>query len=157
MNRHNGPMRISARSDYAVRAVIEIAAAAPALVKADQIAEAQGIPIKFLENILSDLRRAGIVRSKRGAEGGYVLGFDANDLSVAHVMRSVDGPLAWVRDERPGVVHYDGNADGLEQVWIAVRASLRGVIDHVSIGQLVTNQLPKAVTRYTRDPQAWVD
>ena len=135
-------MRISARSDYAVRAVIEIAAAAPSLVKADQIAEAQAIPIKFLENILSDLRRAGIVRSKRGAEGGYVLGFDANDLSVAHVMRSVDGPLAWVRDE---------------QVWIAVRASLRGVIDHVSIGQLVTNQLPKAVTKYTRDPQAWVD
>lgn len=150
-------MRISARSDYAVRAVIEIAAASPNLVKADQIAEAQHIPIKFLENILSDLRRAGVVRSKRGAEGGYVLGYEANDLSVAHVMRAVEGPLAWVRDERPGVVHYEGNSDGLEEVWIAVRASLRSVIDHVSIGQLARHQLPKAVTNYTRDPQAWVD
>lgn len=150
-------MRVSARSDYAVRAVIEIAAAAPNLVKADQIAEAQHIPIKFLENILSDLRRAGIVRSKRGADGGYVLGFAAEDLSVAHVMRAVEGPLAWVRDERPGAVHYDGHSEGLEQVWVAVRASLRSVIDHVSVGQIVNHELPKAVTRYTRDPQNWVD
>ncbi len=150
-------MRVSARSDYAVRAVIEIAAATPKLVKADQIAEAQNIPIKFLENILSDLRRAGIVRSKRGAAGGYILGFDAADLSVAHVMRAVEGPLAWVRDERPGSVQYQGNAEGLEQVWVAVRASLRSVIDHVSIDQIVAHELPKAVTRYTRDPQAWVD
>ena len=150
-------MRISARSDYAVRAVIEIAAAAPKLVKADQIAEAQHIPIKFLENILADLRRAGIVRSKRGAEGGYVLGYDSKDLSVAHVMRSVEGPLAWVRDERPGAVHYEGNSDGLEHVWVAVRASLRSVIDHVSIAQIINHDLPKAVTTYTRDPQNWVD
>ncbi len=150
-------MRVSARSDYAVRAVIEIAAATPKLVKADQIAAAQNIPIKFLENILSDLRRAGIVRSKRGAAGGYILGFDAADLSVAHVMRAVEGPLAWVRDERPGSVQYQGNSEGLEQVWVAVRASLRSVIDHVSIDQIVAHELPKAVTRYTRDPQAWVD
>ncbi len=150
-------MRVSARSDYAVRAVIEIAAATPKLVKADQIAAAQNIPIKFLENILSDLRRAGIVRSKRGAAGGYILGFDAADLSVAHVMRAVEGPLAWVRDERPGSVQYQGNSEGLEQVWVAVRASLRSVIDHVSIDQIVAHELPEAVTRYTRDPQAWVD
>lgn len=154
---HNGAMRISARSDYAVRATIEIAASAPNLVKADQIAAAQNIPIKFLENILSDLRRAGIVRSKRGAEGGYVLGFDPSDLSVAHVMRAVEGPLAWVRDERPGTVHYDGNADGLEHVWVAVRASLRSVIDHVTIADLVNHRLPEAVTRFTNDAQAWVD
>lgn len=150
-------MRVSARSDYAVRAVIEIAAASPKLMKADQIADAQQIPIKFLENILSDLRRAGIVRSKRGAEGGYVLGFEATDLSVAHVMRAVEGPLAWVRDERPSAVHYQGNSDGLEQVWVAVRASLRSVIDHVSIAQLVAHDLPQSVTVYSRDPQAWVD
>lgn len=150
-------MRVSARADYAVRAVIEIAAAAPALIKADQVAEAQEIPIKFLENILSDLRRAGIVRSKRGADGGYVLGFDPADLSVAHVMRAVEGPLAWVRDERPGVVHYQGTAEGLEEVWVAVRASLRSVVDHVTIDDLVKRRLPKAVTRLTKDPQAWVD
>ena len=150
-------MRVSAKADYAVRAVIEIAVRHPDLVKADDIATAQDIPIKFLENILSDLRKAGVVRSKRGAVGGYMLGYDANDISVAHVIRAVEGPIAWVRDERPGTVEYVGSAAGLEDVWIAVRASLRSVLDHVSIGQLVEHKPPKAVTRWTNDSQAWVD
>jgi len=150
-------MRISARADYAIRAVIEIASKDPELVKSEAVSAAQGIPPKFLENILSDLRRAGIVKSKRGAEGGYLLGFDAADISLAHIIRSVDGPLAWVRDERPGAVTYTGSADGLQEVWIAVRASLRAVLDHTSVAHVVNGEMPKQVTRWTQDPQAWVD
>jgi Rrf2 family protein len=150
-------MRISARADYAVRAAIELAAAHPAIVKTDAIATAQSIPVKFLEAILSDLRRAGLIRSKRGAEGGYQLQRDPSEISLADVIRAVDGPLAWVRDQRPGAVRYGGSSAALEQVWVAVRASLRGVLDNVSLADVVAAELPPAVTDLTADPAAWVD
>lgn len=150
-------MRISARADYAVRAAIEIAAKAPDLVKADEISEAQDIPAKFLENILADLRRAGHVRSRRGAEGGYQLNVPASELSVADVIRAVDGPLAWVRDQRPGTVEYEGNSKELTDVWIAVRAALRSVLDNVTIEQVLRGKLPPEVTALTSSPEAWKD
>lgn len=139
-------MRISARADYALRATIEIASRAPEVVKAEDIAEAQGVPVKFLEAILLDLRRMGIVLSKRGAKGGYYLNRDANEVSLAEVIRAVEGPLMWVSDERPGTIEYSGSAESLRDVWIAVRASLRGVLDHVSVAQVVRGELPPKLT-----------
>lgn len=150
-------MRISARSDYAVRAVVELAAAAPQRVKADQIVAAQDIPAKFLETILTDLRRAGLVASRRGADGGYSLMRESSAISVADVIRAVDGPLAWVRDARPGSVQYSGTAAPLADVWVAVRAALRGVLDHVTIADIVAAQLPPAVTELIADPAVWRD
>ena len=115
-------MRISAKVDYAVRAAVELAAAdGDRPTKGDAIAQAQGIPLKFLENILGDLRHAGLVRSQRGAEGGYWLNRPANEISVADVIRAVEGPLAAVRGERPEDVDYAGPAEPLPKVWIAVR------------------------------------
>ena len=150
-------MRISARADYAVRAAIEIAARSPDLVKADEIADAQEIPSKFLENILADLRRAGLVRSRRGADGGYQLSGPASDVSIADVIRAVDGPLAWVRDQRPGAIEYGGSAEQLQEVWIAVRSALRGVLENVSLDQVLNHKLPLQVTSLIEDPEAWVD
>lgn len=150
-------MRISARSDYAVRAVVELAAATPQRLKADQIVAAQDIPAKFLETILTDLRRAGLVASRRGAEGGYSLMRDAAEISVADVIRAVDGPLAWVRDTRPGSVQYTGTAEPLAEVWVAVRAALRGVLDEVTVADVVAGRLPAAVTDLTADPAVWRD
>lgn len=150
-------MRISARADYAVRATVEIASHAPGLVKGEAVSEAQDIPIKFLEIILAELRRSGIVRSKRGAEGGYQLTKSADEVTLGDVIRAVDGPLAWVRDQRPGAVEYDGTAEPLRDVWIAVRASLRNVLDHVTVADVVAGRLPTAVTDLTSDTQAWED
>lgn len=150
-------MRISARADYAVRAVIELASAEGAWLKSDAISVAQDIPGKFLEQIMADLRRAGIVRSRRGVEGGYALARPADEISVADVIRAVDGPLAWVRDSRPASVEYAGNAEPLRDVWVAVRAALRSVLDEVSVADVVTGELPSAVTDLTADPRAWQD
>ena len=150
-------MRISARADYAVRSVIEIAARTPQLVKSDQIAAAQEIPAKFLEQILSDLRRAGLVSSRRGADGGYVLARPADEISMADIIRAVDGPLAWVRDQRPGAVAYNGNAAPLREVWIAVRAALRSVLDDVTVADVLAGELPPSVTAFTADEEVWRD
>ncbi|MEI8080396.1 MAG: Rrf2 family transcriptional regulator [Actinomycetes bacterium] len=150
-------MRISARADYAVRAAIELAAVHPDIVKTEAIATQQSIPVKFLEAIMSDLRRAGLVRSKRGADGGYQLMHEPSQITVADVIRAVDGPLAWVRDQRPGAVRYTGSSAALEEVWVAVRASLRAVLDHVSLADVVAAELPAAVTDLTSDPAAWSD
>lgn len=155
--RHDVGMRISARADYAVRAVIEVAAADPARAKSDQIASTQAIPVKFLEQIMADLRRVGIVASKRGADGGYVLGRPATEITVADVIRAVDGPLAWVRDVRPSSVEYEGRAEPLRDVWVAVRAALRGVLDHVTIAELLSGELPDEVTGLIAGPEAWQD
>jgi Rrf2 family protein len=148
-------MRVSAKADYAIRAAVELAAAGEGPVKGDRIAKAQSIPPNFLENILGDLRNAGIVGSRRGAEGGYWLARPAEEVSLADVIRAVDGPLANVRGVRSDELEYDGSAKALEQVWIAVRASLRGVLEQVSLAEVARNELPDHVRQLAADPDAW--
>jgi len=150
-------MRVSAKADYAIRAAAELAAVkdAGAVMRAERIAESQDIPIKFLETILLELKHAGIVRSQRGAEGGYALARPADEISLADVIRAVDGPLANVRGDRPENVQYRGAAIKLTDVWIAVRASLRGVLESTSLADLATGELPEGVTQLAKDPQAW--
>jgi Rrf2 family protein len=148
-------MRISARADYAVRAAVELAAAGGGPVKGEALATAQSIPPKFLENILGDLRHARIVRSQRGAEGGYWLARAAEEISVADIVRAVEGPLATVRGEPPQDVSYAGPAQPLQQVWIAVRHSLRSVVEEVTVADIAANHLPAVVTGLADDPEAW--
>ena len=148
-------MRVSAKADYAIRAAVELAAAGEGPVKGDRIAKAQRIPSNFLENILADLRNAGIVGSRRGAEGGYWLARRAEDVSLADVIRAVDGPLANVRGVRSDELEYEGSAKALEQVWIAVRASLRGVLERVSLADVARGDLPDHVRQLAADPDAW--
>jgi Rrf2 family protein len=147
-------VKVTAKADYAVRAVLELAADG-GLVKADRIAEAQGIPRHFLDNILTDLRRAGIVATHRGAEGGSRLARPASAIAVADVMRAIEGPLAAVRDIRPESLSYDGPAERLPEVWIAVRAALRGVLEKVTVADVAAGRLPRPVERLTEDPEAW--
>src|SRR5215207_3023908 len=150
-------MRISAKVDYAVRAAIELAGAGEdQLTKADAIARAQEIPPKFLENILGDLRQGGLVRSQRGAEGGYRLARPAGEITLADIIRAVEGPLATVRGARPEEFEYAGNAEPLRRVWIAVRSSLRAVAEHVTLADLAAGSLPAEVEALTRDPGAWI-
>jgi Rrf2 family protein len=150
-------MRVSAKADYAVRAAAELAAAVgTGPVKGERIAEAQGIPLRFLENILAELKHDGIVRSQRGAEGGYWLARPADQVTVADVIRVVDGPLANVRGVRPEAVEYAGSAKHLLDVWIAVRVSLRNVLERVTLADLVAGELPEKVHALTGDPDAWV-
>ena len=148
-------MRVSAKADYAVRAAVELAAAGAGPVKGDRIAEAQGIPRHFLDNILTDLRRAGIVATHRGAEGGSRLARPAKLITLADVMRAIEGPLAAVRDIRPESLSYDGPAERLPEVWIAVRASLRGVLEKVTVADVASGNLPRHVVKLADDPEAW--
>jgi Rrf2 family protein len=149
-------MRISAKADYAVRAAAELAAVGPnVLVKAGTLAESQQIPQHFLENILADLRRAGVVRTQRGAEGGSTLARPADQISLADVLRAIEGPLAAVRDVRPDELVYVGAAAELPTVWVALRAGMRNVLEHVTLADLVSGRLPPAVTDLTADPDAW--
>jgi Rrf2 family protein len=149
-------MHVSAKADYAVRAAIELAAAGAGPVKGERIADAQQIPLKFLENILSDLRHAGYVQSQRGAEGGYWLAEPADAITLADIIRAVDGPLANVRGARPESVEYGGSASHLVEVWIAVRVSLRSVLERVTLADLVAGVLPADVKELTADADAWV-
>ena len=151
-------MRVSAKADYAVRAAAELAAAEGrgAPMKRDQIASAQAIPAKFLEAILLDLKHAGIIKSHRGAEGGYALARPAEEISIADVIRAVDGPMATVRGERVESVAYSGPATSLRDVWVAVRASLRRVLESTSLADLVDNELPAVVIELTHDPEAYI-
>lgn len=130
-------MRISAKVDYALRATIELAAAAPGQVKGERLAAAQAIPHKFLENILADLRNGGIVASQRGAEGGYRLARPAEEITVADVIRVVEGPIASVRGKRPDEVEYAGSARPLRDVWIELRTAMRGVLEQTTLADLV--------------------
>jgi len=150
-------MRISAKADYAVRAVVELAAAdGDKPVKAERIATAQAIPLNFLENILGELRHAGVARSHRGADGGFRLARPANEVTVADVIRAVEGPLASVRGGPPEEAHYGGAATTLPRVWIAVRANLRSVVEHVTIADIANAKLPAAIDKLAEDPEAWV-
>jgi len=153
----NGPMRVSAKADYAIRAAAELAAAdATVPLKAERIADAQGIPIKFLETILLELKHAGIVRSQRGPDGGYALAQPATQVNLADVIRAVDGPLANVRGDRPENTAYAGAAKPLTDVWIAVRAALREILEHTTLADLAAGKLPERVTRLAADPEAWL-
>jgi Rrf2 family protein len=147
-------MRTTAKADYAVRAAVELAAAGD-LLTAEQIAQAQAIPVNFLENILRDLRRAGIVESRRGQQGGYVLARPADELSLADVIRAVEGPLADVRGRAPEALEYPGAAEKLRDVWIALRANVRGVLEQVTLADVARGELPPEVDVLTRDEDAW--
>jgi Rrf2 family protein len=150
-------MRISAKADYAVRALVELAAAeGDKPVKAERIATAQEIPLNFLENILGELRHTGIVRSHRGAEGGFRLAKPPSEITVADVIRAVEGPLASVRGAPPEEASYAGAASSLPRVWIAVRANLRRVVEQVTIADIAADKLPVRITKLTEDPGAWV-
>jgi Rrf2 family protein len=148
-------MRVSAKADYAVRAAAELAAAEEGPVKGERLAEAQEIPLQFLEHILLELKHAGIVRARRGAKGGYWLARPADEITIADIVRAVEGPIAHVQSESPESLQYRGNAEHLQEVWIAVRASLRGVIEHVTLADLVSGELPTVVEDLTRQPDAW--
>jgi Rrf2 family protein len=150
-------MRISAKADYAVRAAVELASATgDKPVKAERIATAQDIPLNFLENILGELRHAGIVRSHRGADGGFRLAKPADQVSIADIIRAVEGPLASVRGGPPEETSYPGSSEALPRVWIAVRASLRNVVEHVTVADVASGELPTAIDKLAADPEAWV-
>jgi Rrf2 family protein len=152
-------LQVSAKTDYALRAAAELARVAAegrGPMKGEWISESQNIPKKFMENILHDLKRAGIVRTRRGASGGYWLARPAEEIFLADVIRAVEGPLANVRGEWPEEVEYAGAAEALREVWIAVRANLRAVLESVTLADVADGTLPEPVTRLTRDPEAWV-
>jgi Rrf2 family protein len=150
-------VKVSAKADYAVRAAVELAAAQErgTPVKAEAIADAQGIPVRFLENILGELRHSGLVVSQRGTDGGHRLARPAAEITVADVMRAVEGPLAAVRGERPERVAYQGAAAPLQVVWIAVRMSLRRVVERVTLADLAAGEIPPSVADLAEDPEAW--
>lgn len=147
---------MTAKVDYAVRAMVFLARAGDDRpVKGDAVAEAEDLPLKYLENILAQLRAAGLVRSQRGADGGYWLAVPAEEITVAEIIRVVEGPLAHVRGERPERLEaVDGSAT-LRDLWVAVRASLRNVLDHVTLADLVAGELPAQVAGLLDDPTAW--
>jgi Rrf2 family protein len=148
-------MRISAKADYGVRALVAISQSGEGPVTAERIASEHGIPKGFLLAILGDLRRAGLLRAQRGQSGGWLLGRPAASISVADVIRAVEGPLATVQGLRPESVVYDDGSDALQQVWVAVRASLRDVLENVTVAQLADGQLPEQVTALTGNDDAW--
>jgi Rrf2 family protein len=147
-------VRTTAKADYAVRAAVELAAAGE-MVTAEHIAQAQGIPVNFLENILRDLRRGGIVVSRRGQAGGYLLARPAGEISLADVIRAVEGPLANVRGLSPDALEYEGSAAKLRDVWVALRASVRSVLEHVTLADVARGELPPLVEELTREDDAW--
>jgi Rrf2 family protein len=149
-------MHVTAKADYAVRAVVELASSTQGSPrKVDDVAQAQGIPVSFLENILTQLRSSGIVRSQRGPEGGYWLALPADQVSLAQVIRAVEGPLVGIRGQRPEEIEYTGSAESLQNVWIALRANLRKVLDEVTVADVAAGKLPKDILALTRAEEAW--
>src|SRR5262245_8147049 len=150
-------MRVSAKADYAVRAAAELAAAQKeeSPVKGERLADAQDIPLQFLEHILLELKHHGIVRARRGAKGGYWLARPADEVTVAEIVRAVEGPIANVQSQPPEAIEYRGSAEHLQEVWIAVRASLRSVLEHVTLADLVSGELPTEVRSLAAEPDAW--
>ena len=142
--------------DYAVRSAVELACAKDdEPVKGDVIAEAQDIPLKFLENILGELKHTGIVASRRGAQGGYWLAKPADEVNLADIVRAVEGPLASVRGQGPETLEYKGEAVPLQKVWIAVRANLRAVMEDTTLADVVGGDLPVAVRELSEPAEAW--
>ena len=147
---------MTAKADYALRAVVELVGSSQdAPRKVDGVAKAQKIPVSFLENILTQLRSAGIVRSQRGPEGGYWLAHPPEEVNLADVIRAVEGPLVGIRGQRPEEIEYVGSAEALQQVWIALRANLRKVLEHVTLADVASGKLPKDVVAYSREEDAW--
>lgn len=153
--RQTGGMQIPAKAEYAIRALLTLAAS-DVSVSADHLAHEQDLPAKFLGAILSDLRRGGLVTSQRGPEGGFKLARDPDTIMIADILRVVSGPMAGVRGMRPETLIYEGEAKHLRDVWVAVRGTLREVLEHVTLGQVLRGDLPPAVTRFTEDPDAWI-
>jgi Rrf2 family protein len=150
-------MRISAKADYAVRAALELAASPDREpVKGERLAEAQGIPLQFLEHILLELKHAGLIQARRGARGGYWLAQDPEDVTVADVIRAVEGPLANIHEYAPEELHYEGPAERLRDVWVAVRAALRSVLENVTLADLTSGRLPWRIDAILNDPEAWI-
>ena len=153
---HNARVRVSAKVDYALRAAIELAALEEQWpVKGERLAAGQDIPLRFMENILGELRQSGIVGSKRGAEGGYMLARPSAEITLADVIRAVDGPLANIGGLRPDQLTYEGSAAPMKDIWVAVRASLRAVLETTTLADVAGGELPAAVTQATADPDAW--
>jgi Rrf2 family protein len=149
-------VRISAKTDYALRAAIELAALnSDGPVKGEAIATAQDIPLRFLENILGDLRNAGVVESRRGVDGGYLLARPAEEIALADVVRAVDGPLANVAGTRPNLLEYKGSAEPLREIWVGVRAALRSVLEETTLADVAARKLPKHVQAMVADQDAW--
>lgn len=149
-------MRISAKTDYALRAAIELAALGTSdPVKGEAIATAQGIPLRFLENILGDLRNAGIVESRRGVDGGYLLARAPAEITLADVIRAVDGPLANVAGTRPNLLKYEGSTEKLTDIWVGVRAALRSVLEETTLADMAKKKLPSHVQKLVADRDAW--
>jgi Rrf2 family protein len=147
-------MQISARSDYALRALLTLAAAEDPMT-AEELANSQSLPVNFLEAILLDLRRGGILASRRGRIGGYRFARDPDDVTPADVIRILDGPLAGIRGERPENTTYVDAAEPLQQLWVALRANIRTVLEGVSIGQLARGEIPRKLVKLIENPDAW--
>jgi Rrf2 family protein len=147
-------VRITAKVDYAVRAMCELAGHGGGPVRGERLAGAQAIPQSFLENILHELKRAGLVATQRGVDGGYRLAKPADEITVADIIRAVEGPLADVRGSRPDSLTYDGAAVPLRDVWLAVRANLRAVLEHVTVADIAEDHLPELVPELLADPEA---
>jgi Rrf2 family protein len=152
----NGAVHISAKAEYAVRALLVMAADPDNKpIPGEAIARSQNMPMKFVENTLVELRRTGLVQSQRGAAGGFRLGRPANRITIADVVRAVDGPLAEVRGDRPENAVYEGPAEHLQTVWVATRAALRSVLEHVTLADVVNGRIPKKILKLTEAPDAW--
>src|SRR5215210_494285 len=150
-------MRISAKADYAVRAALELAASPNGEpIKGEQLAEAQNIPLQFLEHILLELKHARLVRAKRGYKGGYWLDRPAEEISIADVIRAVEGPLANIHESAPEDLHYEGPAERLRDVWVAVRHNLRQVLESINLAQIASGDLPWQIDAILQDPEAWI-
>ena len=150
-------MRVSAKVDYALRAAVELAALEDDWpVKGERVASGQGIPLRFMENILGQLRQAGIVASRRGAEGGYLLARPASEIALADVIRAVDGPLANIGGLRPDQLSYEGSAEPMRDVWVAVRSRMRSVLEQVTLADVAAGALPEQVSAWAQDPDAQV-
>ena len=150
------PVRLTVKADYAIRALAELAARSDGSpVKAEELADAQSIPRGFLLGILAELRNAGLITSQRGHDGGFAFRRPPKEITLADVIRAVNGPLAMVGDDRPGEVMYTGAATVLTDVWVAVRANLRAVLERVTLADLAAGRLPKSVEKLTRDPDSW--
>ena len=147
-------MRLSAKADYACRAMAELAADSPP-VKAERLATGQNIPLKFLENILLDLKHSGLVESQRGGDGGYWLARDASAITLADIIRAVEGPLAYVHGQRPESLGYGGAAEPLRDVWVALRANVRAVLEAVTLAHVSSGDLPDPVRELIKDSEAW--
>jgi Rrf2 family protein len=148
-------MRVSAKVDYALRAALELASAGEGPTKGERISQAQDIPLKFLENILLELRHGGLVQSQRGADGGYWLARPPEEIRLADVIRAVEGPLANVRGARPETIEYSGPAVKLQDVWIAMRANLRAVLEEVTLADVASGKLPPEIESIAADPETW--